>query len=288
MRRIWLAGLAAATIAGALVFAARETLVLGWFDLRTPKAPLSAREAMLEPHIRYYPPTNGTAPYPAVLQFHGCGGMRPDFQEQWARVANDAGYMAVVVNSYAGRGITRERALKTVCEGKELIGQERAGDVAAALDIVSRRPEIDPGRVVLAGWSHGAWSIMDFVALATAGRSPSGVSGPHARAPEITGLILFYPHCGLGAWTKVIGWKAAYPTLALIAGKDSVVDPKACPRIFERLHKKYAQIGFHVYPDADHAFDDPNLPAGWRHLYGAAEHADATQQYAEFLATVRE
>lgn len=288
MRRIWLAGLAALAIAGAAIFAARETLVLGWLDLRTPKAPRAAREALLDPHIRYYPPANGIAPYPVVLQFHGCGGMRLDFHEQWARVANDAGFMAVIVDSYAGRGITRERALKTVCEGKELIGQERAGDVAAALDIVGRRPDIDPGRIVLAGWSHGAWSVMDFVALATNGRSPSGVSGPRAKTPEIAGLILFYPHCGLGAWTKVIGWKAAYPTLALIAGKDSVVDPKACPPIFERLHKKFAPVGFHVYPDADHAFDDPNLPEGWRHLHGEAEHADATQRYAEFLAAVRE
>lgn len=283
MRRSLIIALGAALIVGACAYLNREPLILSYLALQTPKTTTQERAALLEPFLRFYPPADREPPYPAVLQFHGCGGPKPPFQEQWAKVANEAGYMAVVVDSYAPRGISRERALKTVCMGKELIGQERAGDVLAALDIARGRPDIDADRIVLAGWSHGAWSVMDFVALATAGKSPAGLSGAGRQSPAIAGAILVYPHCGIGAWSKVSGWKSTYPTLALLAGKDSVVDPKACPPILARLAAQDPRVWFHIYPDADHAFDDPYLPEGWTHLYNRADHADAARRYQDFL-----
>lgn len=286
MRRALIIGLAALAIAGGLAFPFREQLVLSYLAQKTPTTTLAERAALLAPHIRFYPPAEGKAPYPAVLQFHGCSGMRADFHEQWAKVANDAGFMAVIVDSNRPRGIDRERALKTVCEGKELIGQERAGDVVAALDIARRHPDIDPQKIVLAGWSHGAWTVMDFIALETAGKSPPGLSGVRAAAPKLAGLVLVYPHCGPGAWTRVSGWKTTYPTLAFIAGKDSVVDPKACPPLLARIAAKDPRVETHIYSDADHGFDDPNLPDGWKHLYNAADHKDAARRYAAFLQRV--
>lgn len=288
MRRLLIIGLAALAAAGGLAFLFREPLFLSYLAANTPKTTLAERAALLEPHIRFYPPAEGAAPFPVVLQFHGCSGMRLNFHEQWAKAANQAGFMAVIVDSNRPRGIERERALKTVCEGKELIGQERAGDIAAALDIVRRRTDIDPNRIVLAGWSHGAWTLMDFIALTTAGKAPAGLPRETAAKPALAGLILVYPHCGVGAWTKVSGWKSTYPTLALIAGKDSVVDPKACPPLLARLAAKDKRIETHVYPDADHGFDDPFLPDEWKYLYNAADHADAERRYADFLKRVTE
>lgn len=287
MRRILISGLVMLAAVAGVLYLFRDTLILSYLAAKTPKMTLAAREALIGPGVHLYPPADGAPPYPAVLQFHGCGGMKPSFQEQWAKVANDAGYMAVVVDSYRPRSITRERALKTVCRGKELIGQERAGDVEAALDLARRNPDIDPKRIILAGWSHGAWSVMDFIAMEQSGRSPAGISGERANVPEVAGLILFYPHCGLGAWSRIAPWKQAYPMLGILAGRDSVVDPKACPPIFTRLGSKNAQATFHIYPDADHAFDDPHLPEGWTHLYNAADHADAARRYAAFLGELK-
>jgi dienelactone hydrolase len=288
MRRVLMIGIGATLAALSAAFMFREPLFLSYLALNMPKTPLAAREALIEPAIRYYRPAVGAPPYPAVLQFHGCGGMKPSFQEQWAKVANDAGFMAVAVDSYAPRGITRERALKTVCEGKELIGQERAGDVGAALEIARRRKDIDPERIVLAGWSHGAWSVMDFIALETHGKNPAGISDVRPRPLSLAGLFLVYPHCGAGAWTRVSGWKTAYPTLGLIAGKDSIVDAQACARMFGRLAEQDARVAFHIYPDADHGFDDPKLPEGWTHLYDAEDHADAALRYAAFLNSLKD
>lgn len=273
------AGLAVLAAGG---FVARERLTLSYLAWRAPKAPLAARAALLEASMQFLPPAGLRPPYPAVIQLHGCGGMRQAFMEQWATVANQRGYLAVIVDSYAPRGISRERALKTVCAGKELIGTERAGDALAAFEIVRQRSDVDADRIVLAGWSHGAWSVMDLMAMNGAGTAPGGVSGPVPRiAPA--GVIAVYPYCGRGAWSRFAKWRPAPPALALVAGADSVVDAQECRRLFTRMKADGGDVDLVVYEDADHVFDDKHLPAEFRHFFHAEAQADAERRYGAFL-----
>ncbi|MBY0422042.1 MAG: dienelactone hydrolase family protein [Parvularculaceae bacterium] len=285
-RRALVAGAVLVLAAAGAAWMFREPMILGWLGSGVAKTTLAEREARLEPALHVYMPAAGSPPYPVVLQFHGCGGYKPAFQEQWARAATDKGFMAIGVDSYAPRGITRERALKSVCNGKELIGQERAGDVAAALEIVRKRSDVDLSRFVLAGWSHGAWTVMDYLALTGARNHIPGLADARASRPPIAGVFLVYPHCGLGAWTRLRDWGAAPPTLALIAGADTIVDPKACPPLFARLKAHGATIDAHVYPKADHAFDDDWLPEGWTHMFDAAVRDDAVARYQSFLDSI--
>ena len=263
----------------------RERIVLGWLAMRTPPTTVAAREALLEPALRVYAPANVPPPWPVVLQFHGCAGVKIPFQEQWARAANDAGWLAVVVDSNAPRGIDRERALKTVCNGKELIGQERAGDVAAAIVLVRKRTDVDPDRIVLAGWSHGAWTVMDFLALDGAGRTPAGLADAPQGPTRVAGAFLVYPHCGTGAWTRLLGWGRIPQTLALVAGADTVVDPGACPPVFARLAKS-GPVNAHVYPGAEHGFDDAWLPEGYADWFDEEARDDAMARYRAFLKSL--
>lgn len=284
-RSVLLIGLALAAIA-VFGWLHRERLMLEYFAARTAPETIESRVSLLEPAMRFYPPITGAGPFPAVVQFHGCAGMRLPFQEDWARVANEAGYFAVIVDSLTPRGIDRETALKTVCTGKQLIGQERAGDVAAALEIIRKRNDIDQSRIVLAGWSHGAWSVMDYLALASVERAPAGLPNPPAPTNAIAGALLFYPYCGPGAWTRLVDWTT--PALALISGKDSIVDPRACPPIFSRLAGRDERVTHHIYPETEHGFDDAYLVPEWRFLYDADAHADAVQRYRAFLLARRD
>ena len=265
-----------------------EPFYLDHLARKVPDRSLEALQALLEPSMTFLPPPGaGEGPYPAVLQFHGCGGFRPDFMNHWADAAHEAGYMAVFVNSTGPRGISNDEALETVCNGKALLGQERAGDVAAALRIVGARPDVQPNRLVVSGWSHGAWTIMDLFAMNLKKRRPAGLTDAVIDAPVPSGAILFYPYCGRGSWTRLNRWTIRPKTITFIAGEDSIVDGSECRRVFEGLRAAGEDIEIIFYPDADHVFDDPTLTGEDRERYfDEAAAADAFRRYVEFLKTL--
>ncbi|MEX0645266.1 MAG: dienelactone hydrolase family protein [Parvularculaceae bacterium] len=273
---------------GALVYVYREPLILDALSLRAAKTTLADHKALIAPSMQFRPPEGATPPYPAVIFFHGCSGMRQPFMDQWSAIANEAGFMAIIVDSHSPRGIDRARALKSVCGGKELIGQERAGDVLAAYEIVRTRSDVDPSTIALAGWSHGAWSVMDFIAMDPPKKRPAGIRGRNNKPHRVAGAILIYPYCGPGAWSRIIGWRRPVSTLAIIAGADTIVDPKECPRVIGSLNSRGAGIDMEIYPQADHAFDDPFLEAAYQYLYSADAHADEARRFRTFLETLDE
>jgi dienelactone hydrolase len=125
----------------------------------TPMDTLNQRWAKLEPHTTVVGPDDDR-PRPAVLLFHGCGGLR-DHLPKYAAAARAAGWRAFTVDSYASRGFSRAYALATVCTGMTLRGDKRAGDILATIHGISARPDVDASRIALAGWSHGGWGIME-------------------------------------------------------------------------------------------------------------------------------
>lgn len=287
MRRALLLLLPVLIILGAVGFLKRETLMLGAMAASAEKTTLAEREAFIAPAMEFVPPEGAAPPYPVVIQFHGCAGIRPPFMAQWAKVANEAGFMAVIVDSFAPRGVSRAEALKTICKGTDLIGQERAGDVLAAYEIVRARSDVDASKIVLAGWSHGAWSAMDLIALDPPHRWPAGMAKTKIDALQLAGFIGVYPYCGRGAWTRAIGWKRPVKTLMLLAGADTIVDPDECPALARRLENAGAEIDTHVYEGVDHVFDDPSLEPEFQYLYNAAAQADAMERYRAFLEEIR-
>ncbi len=288
MKRGLLAALGVIAALGIGAYVNRETLALTALGLSTEKRTLDDQIALLAPHVEIFAPETGNPPYPAVIQFHGCSGYRPPWSARWAAVANAAGYLAIAVDSNGARGISREDARETVCAGKKLIGQERAGDVAAAIEIARRRSDVDPQRIVLAGWSHGAWTVMDYVALMSAARAPASLRAAPGRA-EIAGVALFYPYCGEGSWSRVTRWEDAPPVLAFIAGRDSIVSAEECRAAFAKLKREGVGVDLVDYPDADHAFDDrTNVGGPYEYLYDEASANDAERRIAEFLGSLKQ
>jgi dienelactone hydrolase len=274
----------AALVAGA--FGQRETLMLGAVGAATEKRTLEAQVALIAPRVEVFAPAAGEGPFPALIQLHGCSGFRALWMGKWAKIANDAGFLFISIDSNGVRGIGRDRALETVCGGKELIGQERAGDVAAAIAIARARPDVDPARIVLAGWSHGAWTVMDYLALEGAGRAPTSLK---ARPPaaSVAGAILFYPYCGEGTWSRLHAWKQNPPALMFVAGRDSIVSPQECRDAAAKLAREGVAVDLVDYAGADHAFDDATLLGGpYAYLYDEASAKDAERRVGEFLAAL--
>ena len=247
-----------------------------------PLDTLAERWASLAPHAIWRVPEGG-GPFPTVLMFHGCGGRRP-FLERYMDAIAGAGLAAVSIDSFAPRGWSRARALATVCTGLELPGWQRAGDVLAAIWGVARMPGADMSRFVLAGWSHGGWSIMDLMTMALDRPGDAGLSDPDpALLTGLKGLFLAYPYCGPGALTQLHAWRRTPPALAFVGERDRVAHPDLCRRAFRQAVRSGANVETWFPPTATHAFDEQTAGASV-FRYDAAVFAEARDRVARFLA----
>lgn len=223
---------------------------------------LSQRWARLEPHTAVIGPDDAR-PRPAVLLFHGCGGLRGHLP-QYAEAAKAAGWRAFIVDSYAPRGWSRAFALATVCTGLRLPGWERAGDVLAAIDGVCHRPDVDASKLAVAGWSHGGWGIME--AMSADRSAPAlGVADP-ATAPlnNVLAAYLAYPYVGFAARNRMRPWRHCPKTLAVISRTDHLTTVRNA----EQVHGMVRNCGVEVetwIAEGTHSFDEPTSFPPMRH-----------------------
>jgi len=231
-------------------------IAAGW---TIPDRSINELAGMLDDDIRIFKP-EGEGPFPVIVQFHGCGGLRNN-QFFWANVARQEGFLAVIVDSFRPRNISDDHAVRTVCTGRQLLGPERAGDVLAALHYVMDRNDADPTRVVLAGWSHGAYAVMDLLSMDLRKTRPTNLKRVAPEVMEgVIGSVLIYPYCGLGARSRYAGWATSEPSLLVVAEEDTVVDANACLSLAKMLESKGHAIEVVNLPGTDHMFDDPDFP----------------------------
>jgi dienelactone hydrolase len=178
-------------------------------------------------------------PRPAVLIMHGCGGVAGS-HARWADVFNGWGYVALVLDSFGGRGA------REVCTGKEAVeARDRAWDAAAAVSWLRHQSFVLPDRVALQGHSHGGASVLFAALRETGDRRPP-------PSPQFRAVTSFYPDCTLrGRTTK--SFEALVPVQILIGEKDDWTLPENCRALLPRLSGK--PVDLTVYPDAYHGFD---------------------------------
>lgn len=216
---------------------------------------LEDRWAKLKPHVQVFGPGDD-APRPAVLLFHGCGGVRSHIVA-YAEAAAEAGLRAFVIDSYGPRGWSRPLALATVCTGLIFRGRERAGDVLAALWGVARRPDVDYQNLAAAGWSHGGWGIMELMASPLQKAGEFGLADP--QGTDLSGLkatVLVYPYIGIGATARMKPWRRCPRTLAVIAEHDHLTSVENARRVYDAV--KACGVELQTWEaSGTHAYDEP-------------------------------
>lgn len=242
---------------------------------------LDQRWDRLEPHTTVVGPADDRA-RPTAILFHGCGGLR-DHLPRYAEAAAAAGWRAAIVDSYGARGWSRAFALSLVCTGVMLSGHERAGDVLAAIHGLSRRPDVDPSRLVLGGWSHGGWGIMEAMS-ADRTHAGLGVRDPGAAFLDgVRGVWLAYPYVGVAAVNRMRPWRHCPKVLAVIARRDHLTTVRNAERVHDMMRGCGAEVESWI-AEGTHSFDEPMNAGPMRHDPDLTD--EALRRFRAFLEDV--
>lgn len=192
-----------------------------------------------------------------MLLFHGCGGVR-GHMEDYGRAAAAAGVRAFVVDSYTPRGWGFAFGAAFVCTGMRFWGRERAGDVLAALWGVSQRSDVDTSRICLAGWSHGAWSVMDLMTMPLTRAGEAALLDPDpAPLAGVRSLFLAYPYGGFGALSRRRPWLRSPEVLGVIPASDHITRRSDVELIYGPVRRCGAKLEIWELEEGTHSFDEP-------------------------------
>ncbi len=171
--------------------------------------------------------------------------------KEWGAFWSERGYVALLVDSFGPRGFPQGFGRGSYAERPAEVSEQtvRPLDAYGGLKYLRSRGDVDPARVGVQGWSNGGMTV-----LVTMSEKAPGIEKPTPETGFRAGLAL-YPGCGMNA---VKGAYRPYaPLTMLIAGADEEVSPQICEKFARKAKEAGADVREHVYPGAEHNFDDP-------------------------------
>lgn len=277
IRKLLPYGLAGAAALVALLLCAYAANLSG---IAVPRRALDDQVALIEPYTEIRLPQDSGEAVPAVIMLHGCGGRR-QVQDNYANAVVAAGYGAIIINSNGARGIGRFGGMSQVCLALRLLGQERAADIHAGLQIAADHPGVDGEQIALLGWSHGGWTILDALTFAGRGQTPSALHDAPAGLPGVQLALAMYPYCGFPALADGRDLPQNIPLHAILAEDDVIAPSGHCEK---RLARSGSHVSHEIYSGQTHAFDEPNAPAlDPRIVYNENAAARAQRRVIELL-----
>ena len=229
-----------AVMAFALVLAGCATAAVR-FDNATPGRPLRVVATQYVP--------KGDGPFPAIIAMHGCAGVS-EYLHRWGRFLRDKGYVVLVVDSWASRGLGDNCVPSAI----EVPNTERFDDMVGALRWLHGRPYVDRDRIGTMGWSNGGAFAM------------ASVNGPSLERARARGVVVPAPGVGAaiglypGGCFSLVKEQVVRPLLVLLGDADDWTIPAPCVEMVEAMRGRGADATIVLYPGAYHYFDDPDQP----------------------------
>jgi carboxymethylenebutenolidase len=201
---------------------------------------------------------SGAGPFPAIIVIHEWWGLNDWVKEQASKLA-DQGYVALAVDLYRGKVADNPDTAHQLMRG---VPEDRSKrDLAAAFDYLKSQKDVKPNRIGSIGWCMGGGYSLD-VAL---------------EEPTLAAAIINYGHLATdSAELKKIN----APILGIFGAKDQGIPPDSVEKFASQLKELGKNVEVKIYPDAGHAFENPNNKNGYR----AEDAADAWQRTTAFLA----
>ena len=219
----------------------------------------------------YLAKPEGAGPFAAVVGLHGCAGLDETTKQRLADELVAWGYVVLLVDSYATRGIDHACTSSAVATFLT-----RRQDAYGALVFLSRQTFVDPQRVAALGFSAGAW-----VTLSVAEPNSFELFVPPSNV-RFRAAVAFYPPC------SVAGLRPGIPALILIGALDDWTPAAHCSHKVAGWGTEGAPIEHVVYPSAHHSFYYSHLQPGMTMFghwleYNEEAAVDATRRMREFL-----
>jgi len=203
-----------------------------------------------------YAPT-GKGPFPALIVVHEYWGLNDWVKEQASKLA-DQGYVALAVDLYRGKVGDTPEVAHELMRG---VPPDRAGrDLRGAYDFLAAQPNVKKDRIGAIGWCMGGGYALEV-----------------AIAEPLAATVINYGH--LVSDPEEIK-KIQGPILGLFGGQDHGITPDDVKKFQQAMEQQGKKIEVKIYPDAGHAFENPNNKQGYR----AEDAADAWQRTVAFLA----
>ena len=200
----------------------------------------------------------GKGPFPGIIVIHEWWGLNDWVKEQASRLA-DEGYVALAVDLYRGKVATTPDEAHELMRG---VPEDRAArDLQAAFAFLSSQSNIKKDRIGSIGWCMGGGYSLD-VAL---------------TEPTLAADVINYGH--LASDQESLN-KIHSPILGIFGAQDRGIPPEDVKKFEQALKQQGKSIEVMVYPDAGHAFENPNNKAGYR----ADDAADAWKRTLNFVA----
>lgn len=207
---------------------------------------------------------------PAVVMLHGSGGVLSAREITYARQFAAMGIATLVVDAFASR---RDRGTGFTERLLNITETMMMADAYAGLGWLAARPEIDPERVALLGFSYGGmvsvYSAYEQVARAFA--------PPDLR---FAGHAAYYAPCIAQFEDRRTTGR---PVLILLGGEDELITPARCETAAEELRSGGSRADVIVYPGAYHQWD-----GGWSSPRRIGRTLDGCRLRVETDGTVRD
>ncbi len=204
----------------------------------------------------------GKGPFPGILVIHEWWGLNDWVKEQASKLS-DLGYVALAVDLYRGKVATTPDEAHEIMRG---VPEDRAArDLHAAFEFLKSQSNVKKDRIASIGWCMGGGYSLD-VAL---------------QEPTLTAAVINYGHLASDS-ESVKKIKASI--LGLFGGQDRGIPVDDVKKFEQALKQQGNKVEIVIYPDAGHAFENPNNKTGYR----ADDAADAWKRTVKFLAETLE
>jgi len=201
----------------------------------------------------------GKGPFPAIVVIHEWWGLNDWVKEQASKLA-DEGYVTLAVDLYRGKVATTPDEAHELMRG---VPEDRATrDLLAATTYLRSLKNVKPDKIGADGWCMGGGYSLDLA----------------VNDPKLAADVINYGHLATESDTLK---KINAPVLCNFGGKDQGITPDSVNKFASQLKQLGKKVDVKIYPDAGHAFENPNNKAGYR----ADDAADAWQRTVKFFAS---
>jgi carboxymethylenebutenolidase len=190
--------------------------------------------------ILYTP--QGKGPFPALVVIHEYWGLNDWVKEQASKLA-DQGYVALAIDLYRGKVGTTPDEAHELMRG---VPSDRANrDLLAASSYLRSQKNVNPAKLGAIGWCMGGGYALD-LAIAD---------------PKLKAAVINYGH--LASDTATLQ-KINAAILGIFGGQDKGIPPADVNKFGADLMALGKPVEIKIFPDAGHAFENPNNKQGYR------------------------